>query len=206
MHTDRSVGMIAKMGNNDQTSETPDTVTRILDAVMVLIRDGGLPAVTLSAVCRKAGLSKGGLMHHYPSKEALVNAFLHRGGEEHLALVRQATQPHPAGSGKRLRAYVDLFLGESTTLQCDEDRDCAAVMMALIQGGRDSEEVRKFYESLHQMLSGDGVSDDFLELVLATVDGVWLQSVIDPLETMGPRSERIRQSLTRLIADEIAGK
>ncbi len=206
MPTDRSVGMIAAMSNCEQPSEATDTVTRILDAVMVLIRDGGLPAVTLSAVCRKAGLSKGGLMHHYPSKEALVNAFLQRGGQEHLALIQQAIERHPAGSGNRLRAYVDLLVGESTTLQCDEDRDCAAVMMALIQGGRDSDEVRKFYESLHQMLSGDGVSDEFLELILATVDGVWLQSVIEPPETIGPRSERIRQNLRRLIANEVAGK
>lgn len=191
------------MSNNETQCEPSDTVTRILDAVMVLIRDRGLPAVTLSAVCRKAEISKGGLMHHYPSKEALVNAFLLRAGRDYLEMVTQATQVHPAGSGKRIAAFVDLFLCQSTTVQCGEDRDCAAVMTALIQGGGGSDEVLQFYETLYDLLLGDGVSDELVELIVAAVDGVWLQSMIEPPQTLVPRSARIGEHLKQLIANEI---
>ncbi|MGJ8572076.1 MAG: TetR/AcrR family transcriptional regulator [Hoeflea sp.] len=45
---------------------------KLLDSAAKLIVDHGLPTLTLENVAREAGVSKGGLLHHYNSKDALI--------------------------------------------------------------------------------------------------------------------------------------
>ncbi len=50
--------------------------TRILQAAAKVIRQEGAMALTLDAVAKEAGVSKGGLLYHFPSKDALVRGLL----------------------------------------------------------------------------------------------------------------------------------
>lgn len=52
---------------------------------MIAGRDG-IAALSLNAVAREAGVSKGGLLHHFPNKQALI-----------FALVRPAAGDHGKG-------------------------------------------------------------------------------------------------------------
>jgi AcrR family transcriptional regulator len=49
---------------------------RILVALRDLLSRGGTAAVTLEAVAAAAGVSKGGLLYHFPSKSALYIGLL----------------------------------------------------------------------------------------------------------------------------------
>ncbi|MCA4133799.1 TetR/AcrR family transcriptional regulator [Arthrobacter sp. M4] len=50
----------------------------VLDAFEALLIEVGERAATLDAVARRAGVSKGGLLYHFPNKEALIGALLER--------------------------------------------------------------------------------------------------------------------------------
>ena len=50
----------------------------VLDAFESLLIDVGERAATLDAVARRAGVSKGGLLYHFPNKEAMISALLER--------------------------------------------------------------------------------------------------------------------------------
>jgi AcrR family transcriptional regulator len=67
----------------------------ILDAAERLIRRSGLPTLTIDAVAAEAALSKGGVLHHYASKDALMSALAARKLKEIRADIaaRQAEQP-----------------------------------------------------------------------------------------------------------------
>jgi AcrR family transcriptional regulator len=52
------------------------TRDRILEAGYALAGQSGVAAVTLDAVANRAGVSKGGLLYHFPSKEALVSGMV----------------------------------------------------------------------------------------------------------------------------------
>jgi len=58
----------------------PSNRTAILDAAVRVVEEGGVTAVTLDAVAAEAGLTKGGLIYHFPSRDALLG-----GIHEHLA-------------------------------------------------------------------------------------------------------------------------
>lgn len=51
---------------------------RVLDAFEELLNEQGERAATLDAVARAAGVSKGGLLYHFPSKDALVDGLVAR--------------------------------------------------------------------------------------------------------------------------------
>ncbi|MGG1314517.1 TetR/AcrR family transcriptional regulator [Cohnella laeviribosi] len=50
--------------------------TAILKVACRLVRELGASNLTLDAVAKEAGVSKGGLLYHFPTKEALIQAAL----------------------------------------------------------------------------------------------------------------------------------
>lgn len=48
--------------------------TTILQVACRLVRKLGASHLTLDAVAKEAGVSKGGLLYHFPTKEALIQA------------------------------------------------------------------------------------------------------------------------------------
>lgn len=52
------------------------SVQQILQAALDIAAEKGAGKVTLDAVAKASGLSKGGLLYHFPSKEALINAMV----------------------------------------------------------------------------------------------------------------------------------
>ncbi|WP_284985916.1 TetR/AcrR family transcriptional regulator [Arthrobacter sp. fls2-241-R2A-172] len=50
----------------------------VLDAYESLLIEVGERAATLDAVAKRAGVSKGGLLYHFPNKESLISALLER--------------------------------------------------------------------------------------------------------------------------------
>ena len=51
---------------------------KILDAAAELVSEIGSGRLTLDAVAERAGLSKGGLLYNFPTKEALLQGMIQR--------------------------------------------------------------------------------------------------------------------------------
>lgn len=74
--------------------------TRILDAAVRVINRDGVRAVTFESVALEAGLTRGGLLYHFPSREALllgIDEHLVQGWEASMESLigMQATQATP---------------------------------------------------------------------------------------------------------------
>lgn len=83
----------------------------IIDAATrVLVRDG-VPRLTLDAAAREAGISKGGLVYHFPTKERLLEAVVLGAIARFEADLdaRAALEAGPPG-GRLLRAYLALSI------------------------------------------------------------------------------------------------
>ena len=73
------------------------TKDKICDAaIQITVRDG-LPAMTLDAVAKEAGISKGGLMYHFRSKDEMVRGVLDYFSQrcETMLLRRVIDDPEP---------------------------------------------------------------------------------------------------------------
>ena len=75
----------------------PQTRDAILDAAEMVVRDIGAAHMTLDAVAERAGVSKGGLIYHFPAKEtllaAMVSRLLRRFEERQARAARSGSEP-----------------------------------------------------------------------------------------------------------------
>jgi AcrR family transcriptional regulator len=140
---------------------------RILDAAEGLILSRGISAFTLDAVAQAAGLSKGGLLYHFSSKDSLISA-LQRRMAERLAKTLQEAQGR---SEPILQAFV-------RQLRRDYERGgqpFAALLLAREQG-RPCEEWQALMECLTKQTGEAGNSRSTL-LLLASL-GLMLSSLV----------------------------
>ena len=86
------------------------TRRRILDAAQDLARSTGPGNLSLDAVAAQAGISKGGLLYHFPSKNRLMEALV----EDHLNRfdVALSTQEKTGRPDAAICAYIAQFVAE----------------------------------------------------------------------------------------------
>ncbi len=98
--------------------------TRIIEAAARVAAASGAAHLTIDAVAAEAGLSKGGVLYHFPNKRALLGGML----ERLIETSRERTARHAAGHGQhgvaRIRGHI---LAERHTTH-----DERAISMALL--------------------------------------------------------------------------
>ncbi|MEV0251832.1 TetR family transcriptional regulator [Nocardia sp. NPDC050712] len=89
-----------------------DSRNKILDGALDLLRADGGGTVTLDAAAKQAGLTKPGLMYHFPTKEALMLAVVdHVAARWEQRLLDHLGKPaHEATAAQRIRSYVEVAL------------------------------------------------------------------------------------------------
>ncbi|ORB48095.1 TetR family transcriptional regulator [Mycobacteroides saopaulense] len=78
---------------------------RILDAALDILVTEGYAAATTVRIQQEAGVSRGKLLHHFPSRDALLVAAVHHLAEERVRAQRDRTD-WPDGPDERIDAAV----------------------------------------------------------------------------------------------------
>jgi AcrR family transcriptional regulator len=162
-----------------QQEKTAQMRARLLDAAVAVLRERGVSGLTLDAVAQEAGVSKGGLLHHFSSKEALVGALLLNMMAEfersvEAALAAEAQDPSAPATGRLLRAYVRAGFGEQPlfpalgallAVSVLENPDLLALVQADAQGWQ-------------ARLAADGIAPPRAHLIRQAADGAWFDQLI----------------------------
>ncbi|GJD31869.1 hypothetical protein PMNALOAF_3132 [Methylobacterium adhaesivum] len=98
----------------------------ILDAAERLIRRSGTRTLTIDAVAVEAALSKGGVLHHYGSKDALIQAL----AERKLATIRDSIAAHEAEQGPGPAALPLALIAHARQIYADEEGFPRALLLA----------------------------------------------------------------------------
>lgn len=85
---------------------------KILDGALELLRADGGGTITLDATAKQVGLTKPGLMYHFPTKESLMLAVVdHVAARWEQRLLEHLGRPlHEATAAQRIRSYVEVAL------------------------------------------------------------------------------------------------
>jgi AcrR family transcriptional regulator len=94
-------------------SRPPAARDAVLDAFERILIDGGERAATLDATARTAGVSKGGLLYHFASRDALIEAVLTR----FLALVEADIEDLERAPEGAVAYYVRTSVAVDTPLE-----------------------------------------------------------------------------------------
>lgn len=97
------------MTRNSKRVNKPDVVKNdLLNAAGQILITNGIQAFTLDMVAKEAGISKGGLLHHYPNKKALLDGLFKREMDLFKHEIISSMEKDPIEFGRAARAYIGL--------------------------------------------------------------------------------------------------
>lgn len=167
---------------------------KILEAVVDVVQREGMTSVTLDSVALEAGLTKGGLMYHFPTRDALLLAVhQHLADEWEASMVQVAGKaPQDASTEERLAAYARVAIQRATRAQ----------LLLILEGSTHPDHSKPWGDVLARWTpSAEEATND--PAVLArfiahlAADGLWMYESLT--------SERLSPELRRLVAEYIAG-
>jgi len=154
----------------------PSLRDRLLDAAEAVVARDGVNSLTLNAVAEEAGVSKGGLLYHFPSKSSLVIAVVERLASACDADTAKAIDSsHDNGPGKFTRAYLDARMGP-----CDP-KDEKIFTALLAAAGTDPEYLAPFrrrHVEWQKRMENDGLDPAVATIVRLAIDGFCLGTML----------------------------
>lgn len=162
----------------DDTYGPPaSTRTRVLDAAEAIASERGVQALTLEAAARLAHVSKGGLLYHFPSKEALLQAMLARLAGEMQAAYDAALAATPTGMGHATRAMLHWTLSEHPRRRERDLRIASVLLAAFHHDPVLLDPIREMQTRIRAMQRADGLPPGRASLLAAAVDGLFMAEV-----------------------------
>src|SRR3712207_319883 len=177
-----------------------DARTRILDAAETIVRARGVPGLTLEAAAREAGVSKGGLLYPFGSKEALLSALLGRLAEFVSQDFVEAMERQPSGPGRAARSMLAWGL-EVSEAEANErcDRAAAVFLAAFHHDPALLDPIRAVIAQLREAVAADGLPPGHGMAVMAAMDGLFMARIFGMYELAPEERRAMHAALSRLI-------
>lgn len=183
-----------------RTSAVPDT---LLDASEAVVARQGIANLTLDAVAAEVGMSKGGVLHHFPTKDRLVEAMVVRSAEAWRATFTHAYELMPAGPGRMARALFHHCLSDAKGWTRELQRSSSACFAAYAQNPKLIAPMRDVYSDLHERLANDGLPPGVGEAVGAAINGLWLYFVLGLVPVNQDLVVKVRAALEDALAHSL---
>ncbi|MFD1538616.1 TetR/AcrR family transcriptional regulator [Nonomuraea guangzhouensis] len=173
----------------------PSSKDRLLDAAADVLLSDGAESLTLEAVAKRAGVSKGGLFYHFPTKQALTAAMIERLTKAFDDALDQAGDR----PGDFLRAYVRATLPERHTTAAPADRVTVALLAGVLVDPAGLAPLRERFAAWQARLADDGIDPAAATAIRLAVDGWWAVRLLGLSEPGPGLHERTRDYLMEAI-------
>jgi AcrR family transcriptional regulator len=176
------------MTDTNEPKKQPTLVRRrLLDNGARLCVEQGVAGLTLQAVADAAGVTKGGLLHHFSTKQALIEEIFNERLQAFDTSIKRAMKLDPEPSGCFTRAYITATL---ELIEKDDFIQWAALMMAMLT---EPGLKKRWTQWLEQRLEHYQDTDSGPEMQLAryAVDGLWLAGLLDEEERAATKREAL---------------
>jgi AcrR family transcriptional regulator len=182
----------------------PSARGALLDAAASLVLETGARRLTLEAVAARAGISKGGLLYHFPTKEDLLAAMVQRHIEENVANTELFAQLATADAGLGLKALVD---GRAAAVEaCELKKETASCLMAAAaERPALLEPVRNFHRAIWAAVDGGTVEREKIPALLLAWFALEGDSLLDMLD-ISPLTPQLKEKLTQTALALLEGR
>jgi len=182
----RGEGLPEPLLLEDPMEALAPTAQRLLAAAQRLLTSGGFEALKLSAIARAAGESKASIGYHFGNKAGLVTALVDSFAHDANRGLIEDTGELPKGE-ERIHALID---GE-TRIAADAEsyQSFFEVLPHALRDGDLRERVAALYDGYRETVlrcldASDPAAKEqlrpFAMLMIAVVDGLAIQHVLDP--------------------------
>jgi AcrR family transcriptional regulator len=175
----------------------------LLLAACTLLVTHGSEKLTLDAVAQEAGVSKGGLLYHFPSKQALLEGVLSWLLDSFWEEIRGYAAMDTNPVGRWNRAHVQAGMKEDGE---EKMRVIASLLSVISTNAHLQVILAKHIEKWCEQFYNDGLSPDKVTLIQLAVDGYFFRQMFGPVSkqveaSLGASPEISKASEGQLITD-----
>ncbi len=170
---------------------------KVFAAMRHVIAQQGAPHLTLEAVAAEAGISKGGLLYHFPSKDALWQGFLE---DFHENFIRQCWKEFqedskPDRPGRIHRAWIRSFMKMDPARDVDADLSDVAAIITNVQFVKP---MKAFWKAWETILAKDGIDEETSLIIKMSLSGIKMERIMDYVEVTDAQRERLFERLLEI--------
>ena len=175
----------------------PSSRQAILDAALDLIAEVGANHVTLDAVAARAGISKGGLLYNFPTKQALLVGLVEAAMADALALLDSAERL----DGQSFPAVIQSLFDARLSKMCEakQNRATHGMLAAMAEEPALLAPVRRFQSAMWERVKASAADAQGLWLLWLAAEGL----IFGQLYQVSPLSPEENECIRRRLESEI---
>ncbi|MEI6438454.1 MAG: TetR/AcrR family transcriptional regulator [Candidatus Omnitrophota bacterium] len=174
----------------------------IIDAAEGVVLEKGAAHMSLDMVARKAGVSKGGLMYHFPTKKSLLQAMIGRLVMQFYTDRTALLEKIKPGPGRMLKAGILTALGPN------EKRDRMGLSILVVAAN--DPELLKCLKDVHREhlkeMTDSGLDFERAAIISLAADGLMLSELLGFSPYSPAQKKKVRDTMIRMIEELEAGK
>jgi len=196
------------------SSELPSTRDRLCESAIRIAARDGILAMTLDNVAKEAGVSKGGVMYHFRTKDELVQAMLRHFGERLEAMLTRKVADDPNPNHRWARAFVDcVFPAPEVTASSPSpageglaftpeiiDQFLLATITATINAPALLEPLRQTAQRFRDRMLADSESGMDQLLTWLALDGLFLWQFVGLINRQDPLFHQVGEAIRQRLA------
>lgn len=171
----------------------PSSREAMLQAAEAVVLEEGAGNLTLDAVARRAGVSKGGVIYNFRSKDALLEAMVDRLIEHSMAAHDGAMAKLPDQPGRAMRAYVQ----NSLRTPDENDRVSGALLAIIANSPQLLARVAGYFHARFLQVAADMPIERAALIHMAT-EGLWMMELMQTSPLTKAQRARLAKELVRL--------
>jgi AcrR family transcriptional regulator len=177
-----------------QQERATTTKAEIIASANKLVSEYGTGSMTLEAVAREAGVSKGGLLYHFANKDALIQGMIEHALEQFEQDVDQLAGTFPEEHGRWLKAFV------SVTLEArPEHHPGSSILAAAASNTALLQPLGEYFSRWHERAIQDGCDPAVATVVRLASDGFWFADMFTSTAPVGAARCEVANCLNQLI-------
>lgn len=174
-----------------------ETKEKIYQAVNELYKAEGVKMLTLSNIAEKAGISKGGLLYHFPTKDAILEGLIERNMKEFIDGAEEIISEIQDLEGEALYAKLEEFVDSYIN---DYLADLESSILGVFAQRPDLvEETREIDKKVFKIFMKYFDNEEEVILLLLALQGFFFVKVVEYDFILNGFEERIK----KLLADRL---
>ncbi|MTI79710.1 MAG: TetR/AcrR family transcriptional regulator [Firmicutes bacterium] len=167
----------------------PQSNTRetILKAASHIVQSDGILELTLEATAKLAGISKGGLLYHFPSKEDLIKGMVSHLIQSYIDNIKKGAEQDTLDKGKWTRSFI-----KETFNQGSSNQEMNAGLLAAVAYNPELlKPIQEAYSEWEMKIEDDGLDKTNATILRLAVDGLWFSELFG----LAPLSDDLRENV-----------
>lgn len=177
--------------------QSEQTKNAILDAANRVLVQAGAESFTLEAVALEANVSKGGLLYHFASKNALISGMIARSIERIDATLSEEIE---RANGDYLTAYIRA----SFRTMADPEQVSRAIQAAIVRDPALLNPLRERFERIQLEMMQRAPTPALGLLVRLSMDGMWFSEQYQFAPPDSRQREELQSLLMKIVRDQTA--